>query len=91
MPDPVKRLLEVYEVVEQITLVLYVLLYDDMTIKDLFYCAPTWSKTSLLLCQQFFCLDFESVEDNSEHDLTWMADQAYVTIVLTLLEVAFLW
>ena len=40
MPESVKRLLEVYEVVEQITLVLYVARYDDSTIEDLFYCAP---------------------------------------------------
>ena len=73
MPDPVKRLLEVYEVVEQITLVLYVLLYDDMTIKDLFYCAPTWSKTDLLFCQQFLSFGLESVEDDSEH-VAGMAD-----------------
>ena len=34
MPDSVKRLLEVYEVVEQIALVLYVLLFSDSTIED---------------------------------------------------------
>ena len=32
MTDSVKRLLEVYEVVEQVTLVLSVLLYNDSTI-----------------------------------------------------------
>ena len=37
MPDTVKRLLEIYEVVEQITLVLFVLFYDDSTIEGLFY------------------------------------------------------
>ena len=34
----VKCLLEVHEVVEQITLVLYVRLYNDSAIEDLFYC-----------------------------------------------------
>ena len=47
MPDSVKCLLEVYEVVEQIVLVLYVLLDVDSTIEDLFYCVPAWSKTGL--------------------------------------------
>ena len=58
------------------------LLYDDSTIDDLFYCAPAWSQT---------CLGLESVEDDSEHDLAGTADCADGAIVLTLLEVAFLW
>ena len=60
MPDSVKCLFEVYEVVKQITLVLKVLLYDDSTIEDRFYCAPAWSKTFLFFCQQFLNLDLES-------------------------------
>ena len=40
MPDSGKRLLGVYEVVEQIALVLSVSLYDDSAIEALFYCAP---------------------------------------------------
>ena len=74
MPDSVKRLLEVYEVVEQIALVLKVRLYDDSAIEDLFYCAPAWSKICLFFCQQFLSLGLESLEDDSEHDLTGMAD-----------------
>ena len=74
MPDPVKRLLEVYEVVEQITLVLYVARYDDSTIEDLFYCAPAWSETCLFLLQQFLSLGLESVEDNLAHDQAGVAD-----------------
>ena len=91
MPDSVKRLLEVYEVVEQIALVLQLLLYDDLTIEDLFYCTPAWSKICLFFCQQFLSPVLESVEDNSEHDPAGMADLADGTIVLALLEVAFLW
>ena len=67
MPDSVKCFLEVCEVVEQIALVLLVLLYDDLTTEDLFYCALAWSKTCLLFCQQFISLGLESVEDNSQH------------------------
>ena len=50
-------------------------------------CAPAWSKTCLFFCQQFLSLGLESVEEKSEHDRAGMADG---TIVLTLLEVAFL-
>ena len=74
MPDSVKRLLEVYEVVEQIALVLQVLLYDNSTIEGLFYSAPAWSKLCLFVCQQFLSLGLESVEDNLEHDLAGVAD-----------------
>ena len=61
VPDSVKRLLEVYEVAEQIALVLLVLPCDDPTNEDLFYCAPAWSKTCLFFCQQVFGLGLESV------------------------------
>ena len=74
VPDFVKRLLEVYEVVEQIALVLKLLLYNDSTIKDLFYCASATSKTCLFFCQQFLSLGLESVGDNSEHNLAGMAE-----------------
>ena len=43
MPDSVKHFLGVFEVVEQIALVLWVLLHDDLIIEDLLYCAPARS------------------------------------------------
>ena len=63
------------------------LLYDDSTIEVPIYCAPAWYQACLFYYQQFLRLGLESVE----HDLAGMADQADGTIVLTLLEVAFLW
>ena len=62
------------EVVEQMAVVLWVLLYDDSAIEDLSYCAPTWSTTCLFFCQQFLSLRLESDEDNSLHDLAGLAD-----------------
>ena len=50
-----------------------------------------WSKTCLVCCQQFLNLSLESVENNLKNDLAGIADSADCTIVLTLLEVAFLW
>ena len=91
MADSVKHLLEVYEVVGQIGLVLYALLYDDSTITDLSYCAPAWSKTRLFFWQQFLSPGHEWADGNSEHDVSGMADWADGTIVLILLEVVFLW
>ena len=90
MPDSVKRLLAICEVVEQIALVLAVFLYGDSAIEDLFYSAPAWSQTCLFFCQMFLSLGLESGEDDSGHGLARMADWADDKIVLTLLEVAFL-
>ena len=64
---------------------------DDSTNEDLFYCAPASSKICLVFCQQFLSHILESTEDNSEHDITGMADKVHGMIVLTLLEVVFLW
>ena len=72
MQGSVKRLLEVYEVVEQIAVLLWILLYDDSTIEYMFYRSSAWSKTCLLLCHQFLSLGFETVENNSEDDLARM-------------------
>ena len=73
MPDSVRHILDVYEVVEQITLVLWMLLYDDSTIEDLFYRAAAWSETCLIFFQQFPRLGLDSVEDIKEHDLAGIA------------------
>ena len=74
IPDSVKLLLEVYEVVEQIALMLYVLLCNDLTSEDLFCCALAWSKNCLFFCQQFLSLGLESDENNSKLDHAGMAD-----------------
>ena len=50
-------------------LVLWVFLSNDSTIEDLLYCALAGSSAS-----RSSALAFESVEDNSEHDLAGMAD-----------------
>ena len=55
-------------------MVLWMLLYDDSTTEDLFYCTPVLYKTCLFFYQQFLSLGLESLEDNSEHDLAGMAD-----------------
>ena len=52
MPDSIRRFLKAYEVVEQMTVVLQVLLCSDSTAEDMFYRAPSWSKTCLFFFQQ---------------------------------------
>ena len=65
-------------------------LYDDSTIEGPLYYALVLSKSCLFFCRQFLSFGLESVEDYWEHDLAGMANYTGVTIVLTLLEVAYL-
>ena len=90
MPFPVKGLLEVYEDMVEILLMLQVFLAEDSEIEYLFCGAPSGSETCLLSCNNIFCLWLESVEANLQHDLTRMADKAEGSVVLALLQVAFI-
>ena len=87
MPYPVKGLLEVYEDMVEILLMLQVFLAEDPEIEYLFCGAPSSSETCLLFCNDLFCLWLMSVQ----HDLTRMADEADGSVVLAQLQVAFLW
>ena len=91
MPYPVKGLLEVYEDMVEILLMLQVFLAEDPEIEYLFCGAPSGSETCLLFCNDLFCLRLESVQDDLQHDLTRMADKADGSVVLAQLQVAFLW
>ena len=58
---PVKCLLEVYEDMVQVLLVLQISLTQDLKVKDLFRDAPSCSEPSLFLCEDLFCLALKSV------------------------------
>ena len=87
---PCQRLLEVYEDMVKILLMLQLLLVEDPEIEYLFCSAPSGSETCLLFCNDLFCLWLESVQDDLQHDLTRKAD-ADGSVLLALLQVAFLW
>ena len=91
MPHPVKGLLEVNKVVEQVSLVLDVFLKQYSAMKNMFHHASSWSESGLLFCELFFCLLLESVQDDTQHDLTGVANEAYCSVILALTEVSFLW
>ena len=76
MPYPVKGLLEVYEDMVEILLMLEVFLAEDPETEYLFCGAPSGSETCLLFCNDLFCLWLESVQYDLQHDLTGMADKA---------------
>ncbi|KAH3874660.1 hypothetical protein DPMN_037911 [Dreissena polymorpha] len=52
----------------ELTLVLHLLLNYDSAVKDLFYCAPPTSESSLLICLTCFGLTFQSDEEGEWHD-----------------------
>ena len=58
---PVKDILEVYEDMVEILLMLQVFLAEDPEIEYLFCGAPSGSETCLLFCNDLFCLWLESV------------------------------
>ena len=89
MPYPIKGLLEVYEDMVEILLMLQVFLAEDPEIEYLFCGAPSGSENCLLFCNDLFCLWLESIYD-LQLDLTRIADKADGSVVLAQLQVAFL-
>ena len=75
MPYPVKGILEVYEDMEEILLMLQGFLAEDSEIEYLF-CGARSGIETLLFCNDLFCLWLESVKDDLQHDHTRMADKA---------------
>ena len=89
MPHPAKGLLEDYEDIVEILLMLQVFLAEDPEIEYLFCGAPSGSETCLLFCNDLFCLWLESVKDDLQHDLIRMADEADGSVVLAQLKLPF--
>ena len=57
----------------------------------MFSCASPCSKPCVFFCNNISCLGFDSVQDDSQHDFLWVADEADGAVVLALLQVSFLW
>ena len=61
---------------------LKVLFTQDSEVEDLFCGASKCSELSLFFSNNLFSLEFEPVQDDSQHDFTWMTDEALVFIIL---------
>ena len=90
MPYSVEGLLEINEVVEQITLVLEVFFNEDPAVKYLLHRTPASSEPRLLLRKQLLGLRLQAIQYDAKHHLAWVADEADGAVVLALPEVAFL-
>ena len=86
MPNPVKDFLEVYEEMVEILLVLEIFLTKDSRVEDLLCGAPFCSEACLFFSNDLLHLQLQSVQ----YDFAWTADGSDLSILLALLQVAFL-
>ena len=90
MPNPVEGLLEVYEDMVEVLLVLELFLAENVYVEDLFCGAPSCSEACLFFSDDLLRLWLQSVQYDLQHDFAWMTDEAYCSVVLALLQVTFL-
>ena len=72
VPDTVKRLLKVSEIVDQVFLVKQVFFSDQSYIEDLLSGASPGPKSCLFFSQYF----------DSQHDLAWVTDEAVLYCIV---------
>ena len=73
----------------QILLVLEVLFIQDFKVEDLFCGSSSGSEPSLFFSNYFFSLGFQPIQDDFQHDISRMTDEADSSVVLAQLQVAF--
>ena len=90
MPNPVECLLEVYEDMVEVLLVLEIFLTQNAQVEDLLCDTPFCSGACLFFSDDLLCLWLQSVQYDLQHGFAWVTDEAYCSVVLALLQVAFL-
>ena len=90
MPNPVEGLLEVYEDMVEVLLVLEIFLTENAKVEDLLCGAPFCSEACQFFSDDLLRLWFQSVQYDARHDFAWVIDEADCSVVLALLQVAFL-
>ena len=90
MPNPLEGILEVYEDMVEVLLVLEIFLTEDSWVENLLCRASSFSEACLFFSDDLLCLWLQSVQYNLQHDFVWVADEADRSVVLALLQVAFL-
>ena len=88
MPNPVEGLVEVYEDIVDVLLVLEIFLTEDSQIKDLLCGAPSCCGDYLFFSDDLLCLWLQSVQYDLQHDFSWVTNEADRSIVMALLQVA---
>ena len=89
MSNRVEGLLEVYEDMVAVLLVLDIFLTEDSSVENLL-CCVSCSEACLFLSDDSLRMWFQSVQYDLQHDFARVTDEAYCSAVLALLQVAFL-
>ena len=90
MPNPVEGLLEVYEDMLEVLLVLEIFLTEDSSVEYLLCGAPSCCEACLFFSDDLLRLWLQSVKYDFQHDFSWVTDEADCSVVPALLQVAFL-
>ena len=90
MLNPVEGLLGVYEDMVEVLLVLEMFLTEDSRVEDLLCGVPSCSEACLFFSNDLLRFRLQSVQYDFQHDFAWVTDEAYCSVVLALLQVAFL-
>ena len=69
---------------------LEILLTSESQVKGLLCGAPSCSEACLFFSNDLLCLWLQSVQCDLQRDFVWVADEADRSVVLALLQVAFL-
>ena len=63
---------------------------EDSQVENLFCDAPSCSEACLFFSDDLLRLWLQSVKYDLQHDFAWVTNEAYCSVVLALLQVAFL-
>ena len=67
-----------------------IFLTEDLQVEDLLCSAPACSEACLFFSDDLLRLWIQSVQYNLQHDFAWVTNEADRSVVLALLQVAFL-
>ena len=72
MPNPVEGLLEVYEDMVEVLLVLEIFLTENAQVEDLLCGTPSCSEACLFFKDDLLRLWFQSIQYDLQHDFAWV-------------------
>ena len=78
----VKCFFELYKDMVQILLRLKILSIQDSVVENLFCGASPGSEPRLFSSKNLFSLGMEPIQDNFQHDFTWMTDETNGSVIL---------
>ena len=90
MPNPLECILEVYEDMVEVLMVLDIFLTENVQVENLLCDTPSCSEACLFFGEDLLRLWLQSFQYDLQHDFAWVTDEAYCSVVLALLQVAFL-